>query len=111
MRLHVLKTWPGYYQPVLSGKKRFEYRKDDRGFAVGDILHLMEWSPKTRAFTGSDIFVRVTFYFSELGIPQGYCILGIELVDDIGVDCLNNCSKFPHECEGVKEPSCEVQGA
>jgi hypothetical protein len=108
MKVHELKTWPGYFGPVLSGKKMFEYRKDDRGFAVGDILHLKEWLPITRKYSGDDIFVRITFYFSELGIQKGYCILGIETVDDIGFDCLNNCKKFPEECQGCREPSCEA---
>lgn len=42
---HILKTWPESFAAVLSGAKRFEYRVDDRGYRVGDILHLREYVP------------------------------------------------------------------
>jgi hypothetical protein len=45
MRTHDLKTWPSSFEALLSGKKLHEYRPDDRGFAVGDRLHLQEWRP------------------------------------------------------------------
>jgi hypothetical protein len=37
---HELKTWPGPFQAIVDGSKRFELHKDDRGFAVGDTLWL-----------------------------------------------------------------------
>jgi len=42
---HILKCWPGPFAAVLDGSKRFEYRVDDRGYRVGDILHLREYVP------------------------------------------------------------------
>ena len=41
---HELKTWAPYWELVWCGSKRFEIRKDDRGFKVGDHLVLREWS-------------------------------------------------------------------
>lgn len=45
MTTHELKTWPEYYEPVAAGLKTWEYRKDDRPYAAGDVLHLREWCP------------------------------------------------------------------
>ena len=45
MATHDLKTWPEYFADVAAGVKRVEIRLDDRGYAVGDVLHLREWTP------------------------------------------------------------------
>lgn len=49
---HNLKCWPSLFQALLDGTKTNELRNDDRGFAVGDYLNLMEWDKTTGAFTG-----------------------------------------------------------
>lgn len=52
MKLHELKILPEYYTKVSTGEKRFEIRKDDRNFKVGDIIRLCEHGGK--GFTGKD---------------------------------------------------------
>jgi hypothetical protein len=42
MATHELKTVAPHFAHVQSGAKRAEIRKDDRGFAVGDVLVLRE---------------------------------------------------------------------
>ena len=37
---HELKIYPKYFEDVISGKKTFEVRKNDRKFNIGDILIL-----------------------------------------------------------------------
>ena len=76
--LHHLKTWPEYYRATVSAAKCFEFRRDDRGFAVGDTLSLDEWDPETQRYTGERYSVVVTYILrGALGLPEGYCIMSI----------------------------------
>ncbi|WCR29734.1 DUF3850 domain-containing protein [Paenibacillus thiaminolyticus] len=49
---HKLKIWPEHFEAVTHPdprrRKTVEIRKDDRGYCVGDTLHLQEWDPKNR---------------------------------------------------------------
>jgi len=49
------KTWPEYFEKVLSGEKNFELRLADWGCRPGDVLVLCEWDPKTKGYTGRQI--------------------------------------------------------
>ena len=48
-----------------SGGKRFEIRRNDREFAVGDILVLREFEPETDTFTGQVEERQITFLLSD----------------------------------------------
>jgi hypothetical protein len=61
---HELKTWPEYFAALLDGTKTFEYRRNDRGFRVGDVLHLREWDSITGHYTGREMRRRVTYVLS-----------------------------------------------
>ena len=77
--VHQLKILPQHFQDVLSGRKTFELRKDDRGYQVGDELILAEWDGEK--YTGVAIPVRVTHILRnhpEYGLMDGYCILSIK---------------------------------
>ncbi len=94
---HILKTWPEPFAAVLSGAKRFEFRQNDRNFAVGDILHLREFVPYSaggacgpciasngtaRGLTGRELVVSVTYILTDgFGLPHGYCILSLGPVE------------------------------
>lgn len=60
--VHVLKIWPEYFQPVLTGAKTMELRSEaDRTFAVGDTLLLREYMPDSSPpYTGRTFAVVVT---------------------------------------------------
>jgi hypothetical protein len=60
MRLHELKCWPSPFRLTVADEKRFEIRSnEDRNFEIGDFLHLREWNPVTREYTGMSVVVRV----------------------------------------------------
>lgn len=88
-RTHLLKCWPEPYQAVLDGKKRHEFRRNDRNFAVGDILVLQEWVPPAKleemldgvtGYTGRWLEVTVTYITGDelFGVPEGFVVLSIE---------------------------------
>jgi len=78
---HELKTWPEFFEDILSGKKNFEARKDDRVFRVGDILVLEEY--ELGEYSGRKIEVEVTYklHGGSFGIEKGYCVLAIKPIE------------------------------
>lgn len=86
MSYHELKIWPEYFSAVASGKKRFELRKNDRDFKVGDTLILSEFDPNKNAFTGNAKRVRVTYLLAgpSFGLAEGFCILSFRRLPEIG---------------------------
>jgi hypothetical protein len=80
--IHELKNWPTYFQATLDGKKRFELRKNDRDYKVGDILHLREFVLEQNWYTDREFWVRVT-YILEHGewLTSGYICMSIEPIE------------------------------
>jgi len=83
MTIHELKCWIEPFEAIVSGVKTFEYRRSDRDFNAGDVLHLREFQPKIRpiekwGYTGREHYVRVTYIMREgFGLPLEYCIMSI----------------------------------
>ncbi|TFI60576.1 hypothetical protein CKN63_13270 [Carnobacterium divergens] len=77
-RIHILKTEPSYFEAVLNGSKRFEIRKNDRNYQIGDYLLLQEWDPKEAAYTGRSVLVKI-IYMSDFKQKEGYVVLSIEV--------------------------------
>ena len=83
MTEHELKTWPTPFAAVCEGRKRFEFRFNDRNYQVGDLLMLREWNPADGTYTGEEVLVEVLYILrdSECLSPQpGYCVMSIEIV-------------------------------
>jgi len=55
------KVWPGLFDDILSGKKKFELRLSDFEAQEGDNLILEEWDPKTQQYTGRKIEKKVNY--------------------------------------------------
>jgi hypothetical protein len=82
MKIHNLKTWPGYFQFVFDGIKTFELRQDDRGFEIGDILHLQEYEPETKTYSGRYVDALVTYMLGGFeGISEGWVCMAIKIVN------------------------------
>lgn len=76
---HELKTYPKYFEEVISGRKTFEVRKNDRKFCVGDVLLLKEWD--NIKYSGREEKAEVIYLIGDefIGIQPGYVVMGIEL--------------------------------
>lgn len=99
-KVHVLKTWPDQFRKVADGAKTFEWRFNDRNYAVGDTLVLMEFEPCDRCqgkgkedhafqpgsccqppfgkYSGREERRTVTYVAIEtFGMPEGYVIMAM----------------------------------
>lgn len=94
MAEHKLKTWANAWDAVADGRKTFEWRQDDRGFEVGDVLVLKRWDcglekrgdsyvPKIPSENKPpELRVRVTYILRGMfGVPPGFCVMAIRRED------------------------------
>lgn len=76
-KMHFLKTWTEFFDPIAAGKKRFELRKNDRDFRVGDLLVLARYDRLKKQILPGYVCVEVTYMLEGFpGLKTGYCILG-----------------------------------
>ncbi|OJX55531.1 MAG: hypothetical protein BGO88_04775 [Flavobacterium sp. 38-13] len=80
MKTHELKIWNEHFEDIWNGVKKFELRKDDRGFQVGDELCLKEFNPETQKYTGSVQHKTVSHILKggQFGLKKGYVIMSLE---------------------------------
>jgi len=83
---HELKIWPIFFEKMLSGEKKFDVRKDDRDFRVGDTLKLREWksfpaygNPTDGEYTGRILYISVDYILRgyNWGIRDGFVVMSI----------------------------------
>lgn len=75
--IHALKILPNYFEDVISGRKTFEIRKNDRDYKVGDLLALNEWTGET--YTGRSCLVTVDYIIDDKDFcKEGYVIMSIK---------------------------------
>lgn len=80
---HELKILPKWFDDVASKKKKFEIRRYDRMYDVGDKLILKEWD--RRHYTGRQVEREIEYiYFGDgtYWLPEDFCILGIKEVEN-----------------------------
>lgn len=86
---HIVKTWPPYFQAVKRGEKRFEIRRDDRGYQKGDLLEQREYDPKRGVterprYTGEYVTHRIAYVLTggQFGLEPGFVALSLEEPSD-----------------------------
>jgi hypothetical protein len=81
---HDLKCWPQPYQALEDLIKTFEWRLNDRGYEVGDILCIREWNPEANdgagAYTGRQLKRVVTYILrgGKFGVPKKYVCMAVK---------------------------------
>ncbi len=80
---HWIKLAREFYMPIILGEKRFEVRKDDRLYRVGDYLEMTtvdaDGSPlpnDAKRWVSAKITYRLQG--GSYGIEDGYVVLGIQ---------------------------------
>lgn len=87
MANHDLKTDHDVFEAIRSGRKTYEIRKDDRGFAVGDTVRLLETintGESMRAgaplrYTQRECKRRISHILRDVtyGVQKGFAILSL----------------------------------
>jgi hypothetical protein len=79
MKTHELKVVPEFFDAIDRGDKTFESRFDDRGFEVGDSLHLREWTADG-GYTGRAITEGVAYILrgEQWGVMPGFACMAFE---------------------------------
>jgi hypothetical protein len=78
--VHIVKAWPEFFEAVLDDRKKFEIRKNDRGYAVGHFLMIREFIPSPGGggnYTGREVEKLIT-YITSHEQRRGYIVMGIE---------------------------------
>jgi hypothetical protein len=76
MKTHQLKLFEKFWEPVMSGKKCFEIRKNDRDYRQGDRIIFKD---HPLGFATSPEF-EITYVLAGWGLQEGYVCLGIKEV-------------------------------
>ena len=85
--VHHLKTVQPYFYDVISGRKTFEVRKNDRNFKVGDMLMLEEYIPMGARYTGIVSPYEITYILdSPEYCKAGYVVLGIKPPKEVNAE-------------------------
>ena len=85
--IHHLKSWPQFFRPIRDGSRTHELRRNDRDFAVGDLLVLHEYDPEAQRYTGAECEVEVSSItslkqpcaVSEDALHPDFCILSVRV--------------------------------
>ena len=79
-KVHSIKLASNYYNDVVSGRKSFELRKNDRGYREGHKLELLEFADGRH--TGRVIRADIVYMLEDYtGLEEGFCILGIRVTE------------------------------
>lgn len=85
--VHELKTRNPYFEECWLGRKRAEIRKNDRGFAVGDLLELRECDHVGEKYLGRSYCVQITHILraedGPFGLQAGYVMLSFKPSDEM----------------------------
>ena len=84
MIVHELKTDSIQFCRTWQDQKPWEFRVNDRDFQVGDILISKEHCGG--AYNGRDILCEIVYMLegTEHGIPEGCCIMTIDVLKKVG---------------------------
>ena len=79
-KLHKKKIQHKYFEDILKNGKKFEIRKNDCDYQVGDFVFLVEYDGEI--LTNNSIFAEITYVLKDIpeyGLDKDYCIFGFKI--------------------------------
>lgn len=77
--IHALKQSTEYFGDVISGRKTFEVRRNDRPYKVGDLLALNEYDTKKQSYTGNSCLCYIDYILNDSEYcKEGYVVMSIK---------------------------------
>ncbi|EJN2865034.1 DUF3850 domain-containing protein [Salmonella enterica subsp. enterica serovar Yaba] len=74
-KIHELKIWPEFFQPVMDRVKHAELRLNDRDYRAGDIVFLREFLPGNGEYSGRYHTVIISHVADVSAFMPGYVLL------------------------------------
>jgi Domain of unknown function (DUF3850) len=71
---HEIKIYPKWFDLARTQCKRFEVRKNDRDYQIGDTIKMREWGHET--YSGWFLTATISSTYSGEGVADGYCVFG-----------------------------------
>lgn len=87
-----VKSWPWLFDALLTGEKKHDMRdKRDRPYAVGDVMLLREFDPRSGTYTGREARAVITYItdnvtpcaMSSAALDRNFAILSLDVIDDL----------------------------
>lgn len=80
--VHHLKIQTEFFEAVNKGLKKFEIRRNDRDFKIGDWVFLENFNPKTNSYEPGIIKVEIIYIIEggQFGIEEGFIIFGFNKI-------------------------------
>lgn len=83
---HKTKCWPEFFRAIWRRQKRFELRRNDRNYKVGDWLLIEEFEPSSinGGYTGKCVRCHIMYMLGDkndcesFGLMPGFVILGLD---------------------------------
>lgn len=93
-----LKILPQYFEEVVKGNKKAEWRKNDRDYKVDDEYTLCEIDEKGKE-TGRTIDIVITHivYGGKFDMPSDYCMFSFRVVG--GAESVQEANKPPQDAK------------
>lgn len=77
--IHAVKQLSWHFDDVQQGKKTFEVRKNDRPYAVGDLLALNEYNAEEQRYTGRSMLCYIDYILNDVEYcKEGYIVMSIK---------------------------------
>jgi len=83
-KIHIVKCWIQFKDDIISGKKKFEVRVNDRDYRVGDILIQQFWDNDLKRYVGGQVEQKIDYVLSggQFGIEPNTVVMSVSSISE-----------------------------